>query len=1267
MLTVLVPDFQEAPYVQGLATPTDIVFAPDGRLFIAEKAGRVRIVDNGVLLDEPFLSVSPDTEGERGLQSVAFDPNFAANGYVYVYYTRAEGTSANRLSRFTVSNFDDNVADPTSEVVLLDDIPVFAVIHNGGALGFGHDGMLYLGTGEGGVPTESQDLGSLAGKLLRLDVANLDDIVPADNPFVGQAGARGEIYALGLRNPFKLDVDQQTGRIWVTNTGSDQFEEIHEAEPGGNFGWPLVEGESAIPRLADPVSSYAHTGVGGAITGGAFYSGTQFPVEYEGDFFFTDFSHRVVRRIDLPAAHHHDEEEGEDEDHHDLVATDFATLSDFPVDIAVGPDGALYYAEVFSGTITRIEYIGSGNRSPLAVATADATIGTSPMTVEFSAALSSDPDNDPLTYTWNFGDGSPLVSGLTVSHVYANPGVYFATVTVDDGEGGSDTSDPLTIAVDETPPVGQIDIAAAHTLYRGGDTIVFSGTGIDAEDGALGSDAFRWTIAFHHNSHVHPFLGPITGTTGGSFVIPTLGETSANVWYRVTLTVTDSSGLSHTTTADIFPQVVTTTLDTNIPGLELELDGQQASGPIVFDGVAGIQRLIAAPLLQDVGGSTYVFQSWSDGGQRDHTIATPTSSGTIVATYVELDPKNVTSAYFVAGTYEEVLQRAAEPTELFYYIDRLAAGEVRTDILRSFWASAEYRALDIRDMYDRFLDRTATDEEVVFWVAQMGAGLNKFDVAASILSSSEFVTLQRLQPPVYVAALYDVLLDREGSPAEIQYYVDILEDGASHADVARRFLLSPERYNVVLRQMYRTFLNRELAPHEASGLYLASIGADLDAIAGAILASAEFQTLQTARPVVRALYDNLLRRLPVTQEVDHWVEQLAGGETREAVVSAFHVSPERLLQFVSDLYSVLLLRLPTAGEAAFWSGQLAGGMSEAEVVAKFFASEEYTVLYPGDGRFVHQLYQRLLGRPADLNGMDHWMLELSQGASRSGVASALLNSPEYRTYVIDTAYQDFLGRLPAANETDFWLTSLPTDGHLRNELLVSMLASEEYYEVARPISPAASADALALQEAFIIGLYDDLLDRAASAEEVGWWIDEMALGKGPDLIARAIWLSEEHGRLVAEELFSSLLDRQPTAQEVAHSSALLRTGEDVVDVTYSILTTAEYSGAHAMHSSFVAALYPDLFDRAAAQHEITFWVDRLDSGDSRSSVVAAMQDSPESWNRVVDAAFNEYLQREPTASDALGWGFLLASGYETPRGLAWALLGSDAYSELHAP
>ena len=329
---------KDEAFVTGLANATAFAQAADGRLFIAQQTGELRVVDaEGNLLAAPFVQLGVDANGERGLIGVALHPDFADNGFVYVHYTTPNGGAHNRISRFTANG---NVALAGSEQVLVE-LPVLssATNHNGGALHFGPDGKLYVGVGDNANGSNAKDLSSPLGKLLRF---NDDGSLPDDNPFVGrQDGLAGAVWALGLRNPFSFAFDAEGTRMFINDVGENAWEEIDIGAAGANYGWPDSEGPVDAEGITAPHFVYAHTPsnppgtgrggffVGTAIAGGAFYpaSGGNFPPEYARNYFFADFGARFIGRLD-PA--------------NDDAAYAFASVVDQPVDLLVGIDGALY-------------------------------------------------------------------------------------------------------------------------------------------------------------------------------------------------------------------------------------------------------------------------------------------------------------------------------------------------------------------------------------------------------------------------------------------------------------------------------------------------------------------------------------------------------------------------------------------------------------------------------------------------------------------------------------------------------------------------------------------------------------------------------------------------------------------------------------------------------------------------------------------------------------------------------------------------------------
>ncbi|MDP9363908.1 MAG: PQQ-dependent sugar dehydrogenase [Chloroflexota bacterium] len=304
------------PVADGFQQPLQVVDANDGsgRLFVVEQTGTIRIVRNGQVEPEPFLDVSDriTAEGtEQGLLGLAFHPNYAENGTFFVGYTADEGEGAgdNTVARFRVSADDPDRADPDSGEVLLA-VPDPYGNHNGGQVMFGPDGYLYAGFGDGGSradPEENAENPSrLLGKILRIDVDDALDGepygIPADNPFAdGEEGAP-EVWAYGLRNPWRFSFDRETGDLWIADVGQNAYEEVNRqpagSEGGENYGWDLMEGahcfeaencEAAVEALGLvlPVAEYGHD-LGNSVTGGFVYRGEAIPA-LRGVYLFADF------------------------------------------------------------------------------------------------------------------------------------------------------------------------------------------------------------------------------------------------------------------------------------------------------------------------------------------------------------------------------------------------------------------------------------------------------------------------------------------------------------------------------------------------------------------------------------------------------------------------------------------------------------------------------------------------------------------------------------------------------------------------------------------------------------------------------------------------------------------------------------------------------------------------------------------------------------------------------------------------------------------
>ncbi len=340
--------FTRTTWVSGLGgLGTAMAFAPDGRLFICVQGGPLRVVKNGALLATPFHTVATTSSGERGLLGVAFHPQFATNGWVYVYYTTTSGGVHNRISRLTANG---DVSTGTETVLV--DLPGLssATNHNGGALHFGPDRKLYVAVGDNANGAQSPSLATPFGKMLRF---NDDGSIPSDNPWYGSTtGLSRSAWARGLRNPFSFAFDPSTGTMFINDVGQNAWEEVNRGRAGADYGWPATEGSQGTGGSTGydaPVFAYGHSAnstliTGFAIVGGTFYRPATplFPAAWSGHYFFGDYVSDWIHRLD-PA--------------NGNAVYAFARVGGAITDLQVGPDGALYtLAAVPGGTWGVLRY-----------------------------------------------------------------------------------------------------------------------------------------------------------------------------------------------------------------------------------------------------------------------------------------------------------------------------------------------------------------------------------------------------------------------------------------------------------------------------------------------------------------------------------------------------------------------------------------------------------------------------------------------------------------------------------------------------------------------------------------------------------------------------------------------------------------------------------------------------------------------------------------------------------------------------------------------
>jgi glucose/arabinose dehydrogenase/chitodextrinase len=645
--------FQNEVLATGFTLPTNIEFLPDGRMLVVELAGTIKVLPPPYTQPDPAPFLQLTNVGSAGVQQgiydIALDPAFTTNRFYYVFYTLGS-PNRDRLSRFTANaSLTGTVAG--SELVLYQDPQDASSEHHGGAIAFGNDGKLYFTTGEHFNAGDSQLLNNPRGKIHRI---NKDGTIPTDNPFYDGSGPNVDsIWARGLRNPFRAYYDAPTGRLFVGDVGGNDYstakEEVNVGVAGANYGWPNCEGNCGAP-YTDPIYAYPHNGRDASITGGFVYHGTQYPSSYRGAYFFADYTQNWIKYLTLDAGgsvtgvfNFEPANGAPDGPYGDIVY------------LTEGPDGALYYVDLgysdIGGSfgvskIRRIRYVQS-NQPPIAVVSADKTAGPVPLTVNFSSVGSSDPEGQPLTYSWTFGDGGTSTAA-NPSHTYTQAGQYTARLSLSDGTNTT-LSTPIIIGAG-SPPTATILAPQDGITFRAGDVISFSGDATDPDDGSLPASAYTWNIDFLHEGHVHPGI-PITGVKSGTFTIPTTGhDFSGNTRWRVALTVTDSTGLTSTTSVIIWPQKVNLTFSTIPAGLTLYLDGIAKVTPFVHDTLIGFNHTIEAR-NQTFGATNYTFASWSDGGAQTHTIVVPSANANYVATFqAAAGPAPVAAYGFDEGT-----------------------------------------------------------------------------------------------------------------------------------------------------------------------------------------------------------------------------------------------------------------------------------------------------------------------------------------------------------------------------------------------------------------------------------------------------------------------------------------------------------------------------------------------------------------------------------------------------------------------------------------
>lgn len=644
--------FDTEVVVNGLNIPTYATFTPDERIFIAEKDGTIRVFKNGALLPNPLVVIpNVNTYQDRGLISIALDPNFEENGYIYAAYTHDvnpadfTGPKSARVIRLTVTGdtaslasekiilgsvVGDSIFSSCNDFPLADCMPSDSRTHTIGDMHFLPDGSLLISAGEGASDESvndnalrSQNLDSLGGKMLRINPE--DGTGYFDNPFFnGDVNAnRSKVWAYGFRNPFRFTVRPSTGIIYGGDVGWGAWEEQNVIRRGENYGWPCYEGELFSPGYAAypicvglqinnsttfPIYSYPHP-PGAAAVGGVFYTGTTYPEEFSNLYFFGDYAKNAIWTMEVDEA----------DELIDGSINELAIDPQGPVRLFQGPDGNIYFISIFTGELKKLVYYTNGI-PPLITISASETSGPLPLTVNFSSNGTIDPDGSIATYHWDFGDGNEA-SIANPSHTYTIAGEYTATLTVTDSQNLT-RNKSITIHAGNTQPEITIQNPQENIEASVGETVEFNATGFDEEDGDLNDSHFSWRILLHHcelttnSCHIHPFLEG--NGRNGNVVIPDHGEGTT---LEIIFTATDNNGLSSTKSVIIDSEKTFLNLTSTPSGLNVVVNGEAYTTPASIEVNVNGSNSIYTPSPQIISnGTIYDFVSWSNNQTQNHTF-----------------------------------------------------------------------------------------------------------------------------------------------------------------------------------------------------------------------------------------------------------------------------------------------------------------------------------------------------------------------------------------------------------------------------------------------------------------------------------------------------------------------------------------------------------------------------------------------------------------------------------------------------------------------
>ncbi|MBQ0788738.1 MAG: PQQ-dependent sugar dehydrogenase [Oceanihabitans sp.] len=645
----LPPGFAVVEVTDDVENASCFAFIDENNILIAKQNGEIHLHSNGATSVEPIVyipTINTTISGDRGLASIAVDPDYPSSPYVYITYTVQEATN-NVVSRFTYIN---GVLDLSSELVLIELSPLQYRWHVGGAIVFDDAGHLFTTTGDNSIPNNAQNINNTHGKVLRI---NKDGSIPTDNPYYGSGGASDLFWGIGLRNPYTMAIHKATNTIYINDVGQVAWEEINNATVANrNFGWPLEEGpNSTTTSIYDaPSYAYEHPGVvsdvtGYAITGGAFYDPAvpKYPAEYVNKYFFLEFSNKWINMIDP----YDDLTDGHDHIH-DLSSTRETFATDIPrggIYLTTSPDGYLYFFSRIDNILYKIQYTDSD--IPVIIQEEEDTITMDGERTTFNVIAAGAPD---LTYQWykngvQIGNAPNAAIYRIWTTTMASAGTYQVKVFNSFGEVWSETFELTVIPYNEAATVTVSASSPINgNMYQAGETIDFSATATDPEIGVVPAANYTWYVEFHHNDHLHDGPAIATGVDSGTFVIPDVGETSSNVWYRIIAKVTDDIGQESEAYAEVQPLTTDVTFITEPAGLEVSIEGPGIVTPFTENFVQHLRLPVGAP-TQTVVGVTGVYRlsHWSE-TVTDNLYLIPDNDITVTAVFEACtNPDNIPS------------------------------------------------------------------------------------------------------------------------------------------------------------------------------------------------------------------------------------------------------------------------------------------------------------------------------------------------------------------------------------------------------------------------------------------------------------------------------------------------------------------------------------------------------------------------------------------------------------------------------------------------